>query len=80
MDVNAARRKTSLPITCYHCGEPGHKAPDCKLRFDVRALSVEELQTYLEDRMTALDVVPEQVDVVAEEEKVVRQDFVESNE
>jgi hypothetical protein len=80
MDVDAARRKTSLPITCYRCGEPGHKAPDCKLRFDVRALSVDELQAYLEDRMTALDVVPEQEEVAVEEEKVLPQDFVKSNE
>lgn len=80
MDVDAARKKTSLPITCYRCGEPGHKAPDCKLRFDVRALSVNELQTYLEDKMTALDATPEQEEVDVEEEKVVQQDFVKSNE
>jgi len=58
MDVDAARRKASVPITCYRCGKLGHKTPDCDLRFDVRALTTDELQSYLEDRLAKLDVAP----------------------
>ena len=58
MDVDAARKRAANPFTCFRCGKIGHKVPECPLRFDVRALSVDELQTILEDRMAELDVAP----------------------
>jgi len=44
-----------LPFSCYQCGKAGHKAPDCPTRFDIRELSIDDLQTYLEDRLAELN-------------------------
>ena len=81
MDVDATRKKASLPITCYRCGQPGHKSTDCDLRFDIRALSVDELQSYLEDRLAELDAVPTEDKVNVEEDNVEKkeQDFAGRN-
>jgi hypothetical protein len=81
MDVDAARKKASTPITCYRCGQPGHKSSDCALRFDVRALSIDELQSHLEDKLARQDVVPLEDDhsLETEGEKLV-EDFAPCNE
>src|SRR5271163_609425 len=79
MDIDAARKKASLPITCYHCGKPRHKSSECNLRFNIRALSIDELQTYLEDRLAGLDAVTERTEEKEVTEKS-EQDFAPRNE
>ena len=80
MDVDAAKRKTSSVISCYCCGKTGHKVPDCNLCFDVRTCTVDELQSFLEDKLAKLDVVAAEDDVAVEEDKPKEQDFADSNE
>jgi predicted ATPase with chaperone activity len=82
MDVDSARKKAANALTCFRCGNLGHKAPDCHLQFDVRALSVDELQTILEDRLAELDVVPRETEEETEkkESSSETQDFVHRNE
>jgi len=80
MDLDLARRKAMPASTCFRCGKPGHFGRDCPDRFDVRALSVDELQTILEDRLAQLDVVSANPVDPAGEEPTEQEDFLSSNE
>ena len=71
MDVDAARKK----LACYRCGSLEHLSNRCPLRFDIRNLSVEELQEHLSYRLAELDVAP--MEPEPEEEK---EDFVPNDE
>ena len=57
MDIDTTWKAKSLPDTCRRCGLPGHWAKDCNLRFDVRHMDVDGLQTLLEDKLAAKDAV-----------------------
>ena len=48
MDIDAAKGKAPLPPTCYRCGQPGHKKPDCPHRFDIRMMNTEEQEEVLQ--------------------------------
>jgi len=57
MDIDASRVMQPLPFSCYRCGKAGHKAPDSPTWFDIRELSIDVLQTYLEDCLAELDAM-----------------------
>ena len=42
--------------TCRRCGETGHWASECKLKYDIRYMSAEEIQSATEDHMAQLDI------------------------
>ena len=44
-----------MELLCYRCNLPGHFGKDCPTRFDVRMMSMDELQEVLENRMASLD-------------------------
>ena len=50
-------------------------APDCPTLFDIRELSIDDLQTYLEDRLAELDAKHPEPAV-----EVKEQDFSRRNE
>ena len=61
-------------MTCYRCHQPGHKALDCPLRFDIRLLTNEELENELMNRK---DAPPTQIlDLEIEFEILKEEDFV----
>ena len=47
-----------MELLCYRCNLPGHFRKDCPTRFDVRMMSMDELQEALENRMALLDMAP----------------------
>ena len=57
MDLDAAKKRV-MELLCYHCNLPGHFGKNCPTRFDVRMMSMDELQEVLENRMALLDVAP----------------------
>ena len=68
MDIDCNKRRGLLPIICVRCRQVGHKSsPNCLLRFDVHVATIDELQIYLEDKLTALDVVSRALEYVATE-------------
>ena len=77
MDVDLLRKKTSLPSSCFRCGKTGHFGRDCPDRFDVRTLSLDELQEILENRLAQLDVAPPELNdpIGPIEEKSDQEDF-----
>ena len=56
MDIDASQKMQPLPFSCYRCGKAWHKAADCPTRFDIRELSIDDLQPYLEDHLAELNV------------------------
>jgi len=45
MDIDAARKAKATPDTCRHCGKTEHWVKECDLRFDVRYMDTDELET-----------------------------------
>ena len=41
---DAGLKRNALPPTCYRCQKTRHRAPDCPDRYDIRTLSLEELE------------------------------------
>ena len=72
MDLDAARKAASGPL-CFRCKLPGHFTRDCPSRYDVRFLTLDEMQEELSIRMAQLDVAPS-------EPETEKEDFCRDNE
>ena len=56
MEIDAAKKKAPNLEICYRCGEPGHKRPQCPKRFDIRHMSMEECEEWLQEKALQKDV------------------------
>jgi len=50
MDNDATKRKGTTLTICYRCGEPGHIKPQCPKRFDIRHMTTEELDEWMQQK------------------------------
>ena len=56
MDIDAARRKAMPTMSCFRCRKVGHLSKECPDQFNVRTLSIDELEEMLQDRLAQLNV------------------------
>ena len=75
MDIDTSRKKAIIVPSCYKCGEPGHKVPDCPLRFDIRSWTTEELEMELMTRKYLAKTESQ-----SEENSELVEDFVQDSE
>jgi hypothetical protein len=61
-------------VTIDQCGKTGHWAKDCELQFDICHMTMDELETIMENHNAALDVAPSKL--TNEEEPIPVEDFV----
>ena len=75
MDVDASRMRSSLPETCFRCKKPGHRKAECPLRFDVRTMTQDEREDFIEHLLATKDMVsaplpdPEEHEEAVDEEE-----------
>ena len=77
MDIDVAHKAKAINDNCHCCGKLGHWSKDCKLWFDVRHMTTDEMSALIENQLATLDVAhsePEE-EVVATPVK----DFVSSS-
>jgi hypothetical protein len=55
MDVDRTRTLIPLAQTCYRCGKPGHISKECDLRHDIRHMTLDEQDEFIQDIMANRD-------------------------
>jgi hypothetical protein len=78
MDIDAQCARQA-PLTCCHCGGPGHFAWDCPTRFNVRLLSQDDRDDLLESLLALKDTVTTPTPDDQNGDGLEEEDFVHSN-
>ena len=79
MDVDAAKKRNTTTLSCYRCNELGHLSKDCPRRFDVRFMTSDEHDEWIQQVMVAKDV-SEVEHRATEEQGDATEDFGANNE
>jgi hypothetical protein len=74
MEIDAMKKKSNLPDTCRRCGGTGHWSKDCPQRFDIRYMSSDKREEWMQE--FALQADTEEVERKEEEGA---EDFSESS-
>jgi hypothetical protein len=76
-----AQRSANTQRACFRCGSLDHLSPQCKAKFDVRAMTSDEKDDLLEQLLADKDAVPKEEEEVrsCEEEGEVPKDFVQGS-
>ena len=76
MDIDAMKKKNPTPDICYRCGEPGHRKPDCPKRFDIRHMTMDECDEWMQEKALQQDAE----EIAKNEEMEDLKDFPNRNE
>jgi hypothetical protein len=72
MDIDCTQTLKPLAQTCYHCGQTGHTSRECDLRHDVRHMTLDEedefIQRIMADRDAAVAATAESTTYMATRE------------
>ena len=70
MDIDRTRKSADVPDTCRRCGKVGHWAKDCDRRFDIRFMTVDEKDEWIQGLVLEADTKEED-----EVQSEVKEDF-----
>jgi hypothetical protein len=76
--ADPAWRKTGSPIACHWCGSSDHLKPECPHQFNIRFMTMDEKESWLQDVVLEADIV--QIQETEKELESAEQGFVNRNE